>query len=97
MIKKALDLGKNFFGTANEYSDGTSEIFILNSFKKFVKGRKDIIVAIKVFFNEGKLSKESILREIDRSLKRLQMDYVDLYIIHRWDYDHPRRNNGSIK
>ena len=42
-----------------------------------------------MFFNEGKLSKEAILREIEGSLKRLQMDYVDLYIIHRWDYDHP--------
>ena len=89
MIKKALDLGINFFDTANTYSQGTSEIFIGNSFKKFVKNRKDIVVATKVFFNEGKLSKEAILREIDGSLKRLQMDYIDLYIIHRWDYDHP--------
>jgi len=89
MIKKALDLGINFFDTANTYSYGTSETFIGNSFKKFVKNRKDIVVATKVFFNEGKLSKEAILREIDGSLKRLQMDYVDLYIIHRWDYDHP--------
>ena len=89
MIKKALDLGINFFDTANVYSDGTSETFIGNSFKKFVKNRKDIVVATKVFFNEGKLSKEAILREIDGSLKRLQMDYVDLYIIHRWDYEHP--------
>ena len=89
MIKKALDLGINFFDTTNCYSNGTSEIFIGNSFKKFVKNRKDIIVATKVFANEGKLSKEAILREIDGSLKRLQMDYVDLYIIHRWDYDHP--------
>ena len=89
MIKKALDLGINFFDTANCYSNGTSEIFIGNSFKKLVKNRKDIIVATKVFVNEGKLSKEAILREIDGSLKRLQMDYVDLYIIHRWDYDHP--------
>ena len=89
MIKRALDLGINFFDTANGYSKGTSEIFIGNSFKKYVKNRSDIIVATKVFFNEGKLSKEAILREIDLSLKRLQMDYVDLYIIHRWDYDHP--------
>ena len=89
MIKKALDLGINFFDTANCYSDGTSEVFIGNSFKKLVKNRKDIIVATKVFMNEGKLSKEAILREIDGSLKRLQMEYVDLYIIHRWDYDHP--------
>ena len=89
LIKKALDLGINFFDTANMYSEGTSETFIGNSFKKFVKDRKDIIVATKVYFNEGKLSKEAIFREIEGSLKRLQMDYVDLYIIHRWDYDHP--------
>ena len=89
LIKKALDLGINFFDTANMNSEGTSETFIGNSFKKFVKDRKDIIVATKVYFNEGKLSKEAIFREIEGSLKRLQMDYVDLYIIHRWDYDHP--------
>ena len=89
MIKRALDLGINFFDTANVYSQGSSETFIGNSFKKFVKNRKDIIVATKVYNNEGKLSKEAILREIDGSLKRLQMDYVDLYIIHRWDYEHP--------
>ena len=82
IIKKALDLGINFFDTANVYGKGTSEIYIGNSFKKFVKNRKDIVVSTKVFFNEGKLSKEAILREIDRSLKRLQLDYVDLYIIH---------------
>jgi len=89
VIKKSLELGINFFDTANTYGKGTSEIFIGNSFKKFVKNRSDIVVATKVFFNEGKLSKEAILREIDGSLKRLQMDYIDLYIIHRWDYDHP--------
>ena len=89
LIKKALDLGINFFDTANIYSQGTSETFIGNSFKKFVKNRKDIVVATKVYNNEGKLSKEAILREIDGSLKRLQLDYVDLYIIHRWDYEHP--------
>ena len=89
VIKKALDLGINFFDTANCYGKGTSEIFIGNSFKKFVKNRKDIVVATKVRFNEGALSKEAILREIEGSLKRLQLDYIDLYIIHRWDYDHP--------
>ena len=89
MIKKALDLGINFFDTANCYGKGTSETFICNSFKKFVKDRKDIIVATKVFNNEGGLSKEAIFREIEGSLKRLQMDYVDLYIIHRWDYKVP--------
>lgn len=89
IIKRALELGINFFDTANGYGKGTSEIFIGNSFKKYVKNRSDIIVATKVFYNEGKLSKEAINREIDLSLKRLQMDYIDLYIIHRWDYDHP--------
>ena len=89
MIKRALELGINFFDTANTYGEGSSEEFIGNSFKKLVKDRKDIIVATKVYFNEGKLSKEAIFREIEGSLKRLQMDYIDLYIIHRWDYDHP--------
>ena len=89
IIKKALDLGINFFDTANCYADGSSETFIGNSFKKFVKDRKDIVVATKVRWNEGQLSKEAIFREIEGSLKRLQMDYIDLYIIHRWDYDHP--------
>ena len=89
MIKKALELGINFFDTANCYGKGSSETFIGNSFKKLVKNRKDIIVATKVRHNEGGLSKEAILREIDNSLKRLQMDYVDLYIVHRWDYNNP--------
>ena len=89
MIKKALDLGINFFDTANCYGKGSSETFIGNSFKKFVKDRKDIIVATKVYNNEGGLSKEAIFREIEGSLKRLQLDYVDLYIIHRWDYKLP--------
>ena len=89
MIKRALELGINFFDTANCYGKGTSETFIGNSFKKYVKNRSDIIVATKVRFNEGALSKEAIFREIEGSLKRLQMDYIDLYIIHRWDYDHP--------
>ena len=89
MIKRALELGINFFDTANTYGEGSSETFIGNSFKKLAKNRKDIVVATKVYNNEGKLSKEAILREIDGSLKRLQLDYVDLYIIHRWDYEHP--------
>ena len=88
IIKRALELGINFFDTANCYSKGTSEEFIGKSFKKYVKNRSDIVVATKVRHNEGKLSKEAIMREIEGSLKRLQMDYIDLYIIHRWDYDH---------
>ena len=78
IIKRALDLGINFFDTANIYGEGSSETFIGNSFKKFVKDRKDIIVATKVRQNEGRLSKEAIFREIEGSLKRLQMDYIDL-------------------
>ena len=54
-----------------------------------LKKREDIVVATKVFFNEGCLSKEAILKEIDKSLKNLQLEYIDLYIIHRWDYNHP--------
>ena len=72
IIKRALELGINFFDTANCYSKGTSEIFIGNSFKKFVKNRSDIVVATKVRVNEGGLSREAILREIEGSLKRLQ-------------------------
>ncbi len=88
VVKRALDLGINFFDTANCYAKNTSEIFLGNSLKKFAK-REDVIIATKVYNNEGKLSKEAILREIEGSLKRLQTDYIDLYIIHRWDYDTP--------
>lgn len=88
MVKRALDLGINFFDTANIYASGTSEIYLGNAIKKFAK-REDVIIATKVYFNEGKLRKEAILREVDKSLERLQMDYIDLLIIHRWDYDTP--------
>lgn len=89
IIKRALELGINFFDTANVYNGGTSEVFIGNAFKKYVNNREDIVVATKVFWNEGALSKEAILREVDKSLKNLQLEYIDLYIIHRWDYNHP--------
>lgn len=85
---KALDMGVNFFDTANYYNGGTSEIYLGNAVKKLAK-REDIYIATKVFYNEGALSREAILREVDASLKRLQTDYIDLYIIHRWDYSHP--------
>ena len=71
---------RDFFDTANIYGFGSSETFIGNSFKKYVKNRSDIVVATKVRVNEGGLSKEAIFRETEGSLKRLQMDYVDLYI-----------------
>ena len=88
MVKCALDLGINFFDTANQYSNGTSEEYLGKAIKKYIK-REDAIIATKVYFNEGKLSKNAINREIDLSLKRLGTDYVDLYIIHRFDYSTP--------
>jgi len=88
LIKKALDLGINFFDTANTYSVGTSEEYLGRAIKNNIP-RDKVIIATKVYFNEGKLSKKAILREIDSSLKRLGTDYVDLYIIHRFDYNTP--------
>lgn len=88
IIKHALDLGINFFDTANVYSGGTSEEYLGRAIKNNV-ARDKVVIATKVYFNEGKLSKKAILREIDGSLKRLGTDYVDLYIIHRFDYDTP--------
>lgn len=88
MVKLALDAGVNFFDTANKYSHGTSEEYLGRAIKNLVP-RDKVVIATKVYFNEGHLSKEAILREIDGSLKRLGTDYVDLYIIHRFDYDTP--------
>ena len=90
LIKQALELGINFFDTANSYSDGTSEEFVGRALKDFAR-REEIVVATKVYFpmREGRnargLSRKSIMTEIDASLTRLRMDYVDLYQIHRWD------------
>lgn len=89
MVKKALDLGINFFDTANLYSHGTSEEFLGNAIRSCKVLRDEVVIATKVYFNEGKLSKAGITKSIDESLKRLGMDYVDLYIIHRFDYDTP--------
>jgi len=92
IIKKALDLGINFFDTANVYSDGTSEEIVGRALKDF-GNRDEIVLATKVYFpmhegpNSGGLSRKAILSEIDKSLKRLGTDYVDLYQIHRWDYN----------
>ena len=88
VVKKALDLGINFFDTANTYSHGTSEEYLGAALKKNI-ARDKVVIATKVYFNEGHLSKDAIVREIDGSLKRLGTDYVDLYIIHRFDYDTP--------
>lgn len=88
MVKHALDLGINFFDTANCYSAGTSEEYLGQALKKNA-ARDQVVIASKVYFNEGKLTRAAILREIDGTLKRLGTDYLDLYIIHRFDYDTP--------
>ena len=88
IMKHAFGPGINFFDTANCYSSGTSEEYVGRAIKKNFP-RSDIFLATKVFFNadlsRGGLSKEAVNREIDNSLKRLGTDYVDLYIIHRFD------------
>lgn len=89
VIKEALDNGINFFDTANVYAHGTSEEFIGESLKNLGVRREDVVLASKVYFNEGCLSREAIMREIEGTLKRLGTDYLDLYIIHRFDYDTP--------
>src|SRR5688572_25177389 len=90
LIRKAVELGINFFDTANSYSDGTSEEIVGRALKDF--GRRDeLVIASKVFFpmrkapNIGGLSRKAIFGEIDNSLRRLGTDYLDLYQIHRWD------------
>ena len=88
VIQHALDLGINFFDTANGYSAGTSEEYLGRALKKATT-RDKVVIASKVYFNPGRLSSEAIHREIDGTLKRLGTDYLDLYIIHRFDYDTP--------
>lgn len=93
-IQRALELGINFFDTANVYSDGTSEEIVGRALKDFAK-REEIVLATKVHgrmrpdVNGAGLSRKAIMHEMDASLKRLGTDYVDLYQIHRWDYDTP--------
>ena len=94
IIKGALELGINFFDTANVYSIGRSEEILGAALKDYAK-RDEIVLATKVHQkmfdgpNGGGLSRKHIMSQIDQSLKRLQTDYVDLYIIHRWDYNTP--------
>ena len=94
-IRQAIDLGINFFDTANSYSGGTSEEFLGRALRDFAR-RDEIVVATKVYFpirkrvpNAAGLSRKAIMTGIDASLRRLGLDYVDLYQIHRWDYDTP--------
>ncbi len=94
VIKKALELGINFFDTANVYSLGTSEEYLGRALKDYAN-RDEVVIATKVHGqmhkgpNGSGLSRKAIMSEIDKSLKRLETDYVDLYIIHRWDYTTP--------
>ena len=93
-VKKALELGINFFDTADMYSNGESEVVTGRLLKEMAR-REEVVVSTKVFFpdsgveetdgNDRGLSRKHIFDAIDRSLKNLGMDYVDLYQIHRWD------------
>src|ERR1700744_573642 len=93
-IRKALESGINFFDTANRYSLGNSEEILGRAIKDFAR-RDDVVIATKVYGrmrpgpNGAGLSRKAIFAEIDNSLRRLGMDYVDLYQIHRWDHDTP--------
>lgn len=94
VVKKALDMGINFFDTANIYSYGASEKILGKALNAYAK-RDEIVVATKAYMkmkqapNSGGLSRKALFYQIDQSLERLNMDYVDLYIIHRWDYNTP--------
>lgn len=94
IIKAALELGINFFDTANVYSIGRSEEILGRAVRDFAK-RDEVVIATKVHGrmhagpNGAGLSRKAILSEIDHSLQRLGTDYVDLYQIHRWDYETP--------
>lgn len=92
LIKHALDGGITFFDTANSYSDGSSEEIVGRALRNFAR-RDEVVVATKVYHQVGDLpeglSRAQILRSIDDSLRRLNMDYVDLLQIHRWDYNTP--------
>ncbi len=93
-IKRALELGVNFFDTANVYSDGTSEEIVGRALLEYAP-RQQLVIATKVHGrmhkgpNGAGLSRKAIMAEIDASLKRLGTDHVDLYQIHRWDHATP--------
>jgi aryl-alcohol dehydrogenase-like predicted oxidoreductase len=93
-IKRALELGINFFDTANMYGNGASEEVTGRALRDFAK-RDEVVIATKVFFpmrpdvNGRGLSRKAVMTEIDNSLRRLGTDHVDLYQIHRWDYETP--------
>lgn len=93
-VQRAIELGVNFFDTADMYSLGVSEEVTGKLLKEFAP-RDEVVIATKVYFpigrgpNGGGLSRKHIMEAIDNSLRRLGVDYVDLYQIHRWDYDTP--------
>jgi len=94
-LKRALELGINFFDTADMYSLGVSEEIVGRALRDFAAGRDRVVIATKVFSpmgddpNQRGLSRKHIFHSIDDSLRRLGMDYVDLYQIHRFDYSTP--------
>lgn len=94
VVKRALEMGINWFDTANMYSLGTSEEYLGRALKKLAN-RDEIVVETKVNQrmalgpNQAGSSRKAIMSEIDKSLKRLEMDYVDVYILHRWDWETP--------
>lgn len=93
-VKRALELGINFFDTANVYSQGISEEMTGRALNKYAR-REDVVLATKVNGrmgdgeNNAGLSRKHIMDQVDASLKRLQTDYIDLYQIHRWSYETP--------
>ncbi len=95
-FEKALEGGINFFDTADVYSNGVSEEILGRAIKDLVRDREDVVIATKCFngtlnrkLNRWGLSRKHILDACDQSLKRLGMDYIDLYQIHRFDYETP--------
>lgn len=89
VIAAALAAGINFIDTANCYADGTSEEYIGRALRELAIPRERVVLASKVFYNDGGLSREAILREVDGTLARLGTDYLDLYVIHRFDANTP--------
>ncbi|MCK5429884.1 MAG: aldo/keto reductase [Anaerolineales bacterium] len=93
-FRRALELGVNFFDTADMYSLGVSEEVTGRALRDFSR-REELVIASKVYFpmgdgpNQGGLSRLHIMRAVEDSLRRLGTDYIDLYQIHRWDYETP--------
>ena len=94
IIRKAVELGINFFDTANMYSKGISEEVTGRALRDYAR-RDEIVIATKAYFkmsdapNRGGLSRKHVMDEVEHSLRRLGTDYIDLYQIHRWDYHTP--------